>query len=117
MGSPDIESRKQETPSLAGRWESLRFKPSEICSRSISQKAAALVQAVSGGHGFVDGNKRTALILMDLLTQRSGYELIPLADDGDFETVVEDLVVDLECHRLTLGQVVTWFEARLRRIE
>jgi death-on-curing protein len=85
--------------------------------RSISQKAAALVQAVSGGHGFVDGNKRTALILMDLLTQRSGYELIPLADDGDFETVVEDLVVDLECHRLTLGQVVTWFEARLRRIE
>src|SRR3982074_3473987 len=33
MGSPDIESRKQETPSLAGRWESLRFKPSEICSR------------------------------------------------------------------------------------
>jgi hypothetical protein len=54
---------------------------------------------------------------MDLLTRRSGYELIPLADDGDFETVVEDLVVDLECHRLTLEQVVTWFEARLRRIE
>jgi hypothetical protein len=54
---------------------------------------------------------------MDLLTRRSGYELIPLAADGDFEMVVEDLVVDLECHRLTLEQVVAWFEARLRRIE
>jgi death-on-curing protein len=43
------------------------FKP-------IFQKAAALLQSVSGGHGFTDGNKRTAVILMHLLTQRQPRE-------------------------------------------
>jgi death on curing protein len=83
--------------------------------KTIFQKAAALLQSVSGGHGFTDGNKRTAVILMHLLTQKSGYELTPLASDGDLGTLVENLVVDLECHKLTLAQVTEWFEARLKR--
>ena len=41
--------------------------------RLIHQKAAALVHAVVSNHGFADGNKRTALYLVELLVQRSGY--------------------------------------------
>jgi len=83
--------------------------------RGIARKSAVLVQSVSRGHGFTDGNKRTAVILMHLLTQRSGYRLTALDTDAELGSIVEDLVVDLECHRLTLEEVVTWFEDRLRR--
>jgi death-on-curing protein len=85
--------------------------------RGIARKAAVLVQSVSGGHGFVDGNKRTAVILMHLLTRRSGYQLTAHASDNPLDQAVEDLVVDLECHRLTLEQAIEWFEGRLRRID
>lgn len=43
--------------------------------RSIAKKAAALVQSLASNHGFIDGNKRTALLMMNLLLLRSGYQL------------------------------------------
>ena len=52
------------------------------CRRRIHQKAAALVHGVVTNHGFVGGNKRTALYLVELLAVTSGYRL-----------AVEDLVV------------------------
>lgn len=48
--------------------------------RPIHTKAAALVHGVICSHGFADGNKRTALYLVELLVRRSGYEFI--ADDS-----------------------------------
>ena len=85
--------------------------------RSIAKKAAVLVEGVAGGHGFTDGNKRTSIILMDLLTYRSGYRLTLLKTDGNPGEVLENLVIDLVCHRLRLGEVVSWFEKRLRRFD
>ena len=41
----------------------------------IYDKATALLHAIISNHSFVDGNKRTALYLTELLLQRSGYEL------------------------------------------
>jgi prophage maintenance system killer protein len=32
--------------------------------RPIEKKAAALVESMGGNHGFIDGNKRTAVILI-----------------------------------------------------
>jgi death on curing protein len=53
--------------------------------RSIQRKATALVHSMAGGnHGFTDGNKRTTLLLLGLMLDRSGYKL---ADDGTPETV------------------------------
>ena len=76
--------------------------------RSIAKKAAVLVEGVAGGHGFTDGNKRTSsIILMDLLTYRSGYRLTLLKTDGNPGEVLENLVIDLVCHRLRLGE--KWF--------
>jgi death-on-curing protein len=42
---------------------------------TIEEKAAALTEALARNHGFVDGNKRTAVYAMDLLLTRSGYKL------------------------------------------
>ena len=36
---------------------------------------AGLFEAVATGHGFNDGNKRTAVILTDLLLSESGHVL------------------------------------------
>lgn len=41
----------------------------------IYDKTAALVHAVIVNHPFMDGNKRTALYLTELLLKRSGYRL------------------------------------------
>jgi prophage maintenance system killer protein len=39
--------------------------------REIARKASALVQSMSGNHGFADGNKRTTIILTHLLLSRA----------------------------------------------
>ena len=35
-----------------------------------------MVHGIVSNHGFADGNKRTALYLVELLVQRSGYEFV-----------------------------------------
>ena len=40
------------------------------------QKAAALIYGIVSSHGFPDGNKLTALYLVELLVKRRGYEFI-----------------------------------------
>ena len=56
------------------------------------QKAAALVQSMTGNHGFADGNKRTALILTHSLITNSDYQLEPLLGE-DIEQAIEDLIL------------------------
>ena len=48
----------------------------------LHEKAAALVHSIILNHPFMDGNKRTALYLTEMLLDRSGYRL-----------TVEDLVL------------------------
>ena len=74
----------------------------------ISQKAAALVHSVVGNHGFVDGNKRTAWLLVELLIDRSGYAL-NIPDDEP----VDDLVVGVAKGTIGFAELVVWFEARV----
>lgn len=80
--------------------------------RSIAKKAAALVQSLASNHGFIDGNKRTALLMMNLLLLRSGFQL-----RGDSEQRVnadaEDMIVALVEHRMSFDEVVIWLEKRI----
>ena len=78
--------------------------------RSISAKAAALLHSVVTNHGFVDGNKRTAWILTEMLVERSGYRL-DIPDDAP----VDDLVVDVASGAQNFDTIKDWFETRLRR--
>jgi death on curing protein len=80
--------------------------------RSISRKAAALFESVAQNHGFVEGNKRTAVILTTAFIDLSGYEL-RLAHDKDLimKAVAKAVVV----HALEFEELVAWFRARLHR--
>lgn len=66
-------------------------------------------------HGFYDGNKRTALILMQLLLRKSGYELHHLEEDESLETAAEEMVLAAVNKELDNDGLVAWFKARIRK--
>jgi death-on-curing protein len=84
--------------------------------RSIAKKAAALIESLACNHGFIDGNKRTALFMMNLLLIRSGYRLrAKSAQQLNADT--ENMILDLVEHRMSFGDVVAWLEERIVSIE
>jgi death-on-curing protein len=83
--------------------------------RSLAEKSAALFHSVAADHGFVDGNKRTAVILTSVLIDRSGYRLLPRPGE-DLEQAIEALAVSVVCKEIDFEQLVDWFQARLRSI-
>jgi len=90
--------------------ESAIARPYSGYHRQIEQKCAALMHSVVNNHGFVDGNKRTSLILVNVLIYRSGYRLELLEGEP-----VDDLVVDVAQGAIGFDELVAWFKARLVR--
>lgn len=65
-----------------------------------------------GNHGFVDGNKRTTVILLNLLRERSGYRLTPSSKERTIQSEVENMVLDVAKGRLSFDDLVVWFGKR-----
>lgn len=63
-----------------------------------------------GNHGFVDGNKRTAWLLAEILVDRSGYRLNVPVDDP-----IDDLVVAVATGEMDFDQLIGWFKERVER--
>jgi death on curing protein len=80
--------------------------------RSIAKKVAALVQSLASNHGFIDGNKRTALLMMNLLLLRSGYFLRGESEQ-QINTDVEAMILALVEHHMSFDDVVAWLELRI----
>jgi death-on-curing protein len=92
--------------------ESALQRPYSGYYRAIEKKAAALVQSVTGNHAFVDGNKRTCLLLLGLLLDRSGYRL---AKDGSPETneAVEEMIASVAEGAMSFDEIYEWMAARI----
>ena len=97
-----------------GMIESAIQRPYVGYYRSIYKKAAALVQSVACNHGFADGNKRTCLLLLGLMLDRSGYKL---TGDGSTEAnkAAEEMIVAVAEHRMTFEQVEGWMRERIEK--
>lgn len=80
--------------------------------RTIAQKAAALTQSLACNHGFIEGNKRTALFMLNLLLTRSGYRL-HASSAQQLNAEVEQMILDLVEHRMSLDDVIAWLEERI----
>jgi death on curing protein len=78
--------------------------------RHISQKAAALIHSLVQNHGFVDGNKRTALIVTLLMIERSGYALRLHAIER-----IDDMVVSVAGGKMAFEELEVWFKSRQQR--
>jgi death on curing protein len=83
--------------------------------RTISQKAAALVESMATNHGFLDGNKRSTLLLVNLLITKSGYRLSGGAQRANEE--VGDVILAVVKRQITFDELVQWFEQRLTRAQ
>jgi death on curing protein len=90
--------------------ESAIARPYSGYHRPIARKAAAVLHSMVGNHGFVDGNKRTAWLLVEILVARSDY-FLDISDDER----IDDLVVSIADGQLEFDQIVSWFAARLRK--
>ena len=68
-----------------------------------------MVHGIVSNHGFADGNKRTALYLVELLAQRSGYEFVE--DDH----VIADTITSVARGETGYEELAEWFRPRLVR--
>lgn len=80
----------------------------------IHQKAAALLHSLATNHGFVDGNKRTALLALHILLDRSGYT-ITAANDDALQHDLENLILDVVTRQIDFEDLVAWMKARVQR--
>ena len=69
---------------------------------TIYQKAAAMMRGIIGDHPFVDGNKRTAMLVGMTLLEMNGYEIV--AARGE----VEDFAVDIATRHLGVEEIAEW---------
>ncbi len=88
--------------------ESALARPYSGYHRPIGAKAAALLHSMVTNHGFIDGNKRTAWILVELLIERSGYALV-IPDNEP----IDDLVVAVAKGQAGFDDLKGWFATRL----
>lgn len=63
-----------------------------------------------GNHGFIDGNKRTAWLVTELLVERSGYTL---AFPDDYP--VDDIVVAVASGQMDFDELSEWFKINIER--
>ena len=72
--------------------------------RRIEQKGAALVHSLTLNHGFVDGNKRTAIVMLGILLFRSGYAL-GFPTSPLMNRQVEAMALAVAQHQMEFGDV------------
>ena len=75
---------------------------------TIHEKAAALCQAIVRGHPFSDGNKRVALVALDVFLGRNGYTL-EAGNDSAYEVIMA-----LARGEMDRGTLVAWVEQHSR---
>lgn len=72
---------------------------------TIIKMAAAYGYHLCKNHPFVDGNKRIALVAMDVFLQRNGYEIIA----SEKETY--RMMFELSCGKTSKEKLTDWLEA------
>ncbi|MFI5003583.1 MAG: type II toxin-antitoxin system death-on-curing family toxin [Solirubrobacterales bacterium] len=75
------------------------------------QRAAVLASRIMRNHPLPDGNKRVALILMDLYLEQEGFRLEAAAAD------IDRTLRAVAASEMTGDDFVIWLQARTARIE
>lgn len=105
-GSPGIRDRGMLESALAHPLST--FGGSNLLD-SPFKRAAALAESLVLNHGFVDGNKRTAMYAMAAWLEREGYVIE--AARGE----LRDLALSIASHQLNTEQVAAWLVQRSRQ--
>ncbi len=76
--------------------------------KNLFEKAAALCRGVIADHPFVDGNKRTAMLVATTYLRINGVEFIAKAGE------IEDFAVQIAVERLDVPVITVWLKARCK---
>ncbi len=87
-------------------------RPYDGYHRPIWKKSAALFESIIRNHGFTDGNKRTAVLLLGLLLERSGYQIIPLHGE-DIDIAIENFAVSVADGQMSIDEIQIWLRERI----
>ena len=80
----------------------------------LEEKAAVLMEAIVQNHGFVDGNKRSAVFLAFAMIQLSGFEIMPNSTDDDIDLQMEDMAVALAEGGIKADTIIAWLRPRIK---
>jgi len=72
-----------------------------------SEKAAAILESIIINHPFIDGNKRTAYVLMRLVLLEYGFDI--LADESE----KYKMVISASSGEIRYNEIKDWIEKRL----
>ncbi|MCE2406379.1 MAG: Fic family protein [Pseudomonadales bacterium] len=75
----------------------------------VHAKAAALLRGLACNHGFIDGNKRTAILITEPFVRRCGFRLN--ASDEELKEITLSLVL----HKITIENIVKWISTKLEK--
>ena len=75
-----------------------------------SDKAAAILESILVNHPFVDGNKRTAYVLMKLILLDNGLDIVASQDDK-YKMVISSSTGDMRFEDIRI-----WIHTRLKKI-
>lgn len=74
-----------------------------------SDKAAAILESILINHPFVDGNKRTAYVLMRLILLDNGLDLVAHQDDK------YKMVISASTGDMRFEDIRSWIQSRLKK--
>lgn len=104
-GSPGVRDRGLLESALA---RPLASSGGKRLYESPMKRAAALAESLVLNHGFVDGNKRTAMYAMAAWLEREGYGLD--AARGE----LRDLALAIATRKTGPDEIAAWLEKRCR---
>ncbi len=71
-------------------------------------KAAAIIRSIIADHAFVDGNKRTAMLVGLTLLKVNGLTFSFSAGE------IEDFAVSIAINKLDVPQIATWLKSHIK---
>ncbi|MBC7524422.1 MAG: type II toxin-antitoxin system death-on-curing family toxin [Flavobacterium sp.] len=77
--------------------------------QSPEQKAAAILESLLINHPFVDGNKRTAYVLMRLILLENGMDII--ADQNE----KYEMVISASTGNIRFDEILEWIRTRTKK--
>jgi death-on-curing protein len=84
---------------------------SEELYPSCFEKAAAIAESIILNHPFLDGNKRTGLLLCEAILETDGWTIQASTN------LIYDFIVNISAGQLTFEEIVTWLRNNSNRIE
>jgi death on curing protein len=107
-GEPGIRDRGLLESALAQ--PKMAFGGKDI-HKTIFDKAAAYGFHICNNHPFVDGNKRVALVLMDLFLQKNGWAIIATEEE------TYSMMISLASGKLSRPKLSSWLKQNSTRLK